>query len=284
MFGENNKICMITGSNAGLGRESTIQLAKKGFHIVMVCRNRERAERARKEIIVASNNENVDLLIADFASLKSVRNVAEEFKIKYDKLHVIMNNAGVFNYERVLTEDDFESTFGVGYLSHFLLTNLLLDVIVNSAPSRIINISSNIHKFFKIRMDDLMSEKKYSPQKAYSNTKFALVLFTYALARRLEGKKVSVNAAAPGYAKTQMTTPTSKASKIVMVIQSFLGRGGSVEEAAKTQIYLAHSSEVEGISGKYFVKCEPAKSHKMTYDRALQEELWDESEKFVNLY
>ena len=132
-------------------------------------------------------------------------------------------------------------------------------------------------------MDDLMSEKKYSPQKAYSNTKYALVLFTYALNRKLKGKNVTVNAAAPGHAKTKMTEPTNRISKIVMAIQSFLSGGGSVERAAQSQIYLAHSPDIEGISGKYFVKCKPVKSHKKTYDEALLEDFWNISKKLVNL-
>jgi len=283
MLIDNDKICMITGANAGLGKESAIQLAKKGFHVVMVCRNKDRAVEARKEIINSSDNKNVDILLSDLASLNSVRKLAEDFKGKYNKLHVLINNAGVFNYQRVLTVDNYESTFAVGYLSHFLLTNLLLELVVQSTPSRIINVSSDIHKYFGIRMDDLMSEKKYSPQKAYSNTKFALVLFTYALNKKLKGKDVSVNAVAPGHAKTNMTKPVNKISKIVMAIQLMLSGGGSVEKAAKSQIYLAHSSNVEGISGKYFKKCKQVKSHKKTYDASLQEELWNISEKLVNL-
>ena len=283
MVKEENTICMITGANTGLGKESAIQLAKKGFKIVMVCRNKKRAEQARTEIISISNNENIDIIVSDFASLNSVRNAVKEFKRKYNNLHVLINNAGVFNYERVLTEDSYESTFAVGYLSHFLFTNLLLDIIVASAPSRIVNVSSNIHKYFKIRFNDLMSNKKYSPQKAYSNTKFALVMFTYALDKKLKGKNVSVNAAAPGHAKTNMTKPINRISKLVMAIQSILSGGGSIEKAAKTQIYLAYSPEVEGISGKYYVKCRPVKSHKLTYDDILQERLWNLSESLVNL-
>lgn len=280
---KSDKICMITGANAGLGKETAIELAKKGFHIIMVCRNKDRAEIAREEIISISKNSKVDLMIADLSSLHSVRELVKKFKIEYNQLNILVNNAGVFNYERILTEDNYESTFAVGYLSHFLLTNLLLDIIIKSSPSRIINVSSNIHKYFKIKMKDLMSERKYSPQQAYSNTKFALVLFTYTLHRRLEGTQTTVNAAAPGHAKTKMTIPPNKISKIVMAIQTLLSGGGSIEKAAKTQIYLAHSHEVEGISGKYFVKCIPVKSHKMTYDQELQDKLWDISTNLVDL-
>lgn len=244
----------------------------------MMCRNKEKAEAAREEIKKKSGNDNIDILIVDLASLKSVRNVAENFKSKYDKLHVLINNGGVFNFERVVTEDGYESTFAVNYLSHFLLTNLLLDVIEKSAPSRIINLSSDIHKFFKINMEDLMSEKNYKSQKAYSYSKFALVLHAYALARKLEGKKVAVNVIHPGHAATQMTQPTGRVSKFI------LSRMGiTPEEAAKTSIHVASSPEVGEITGKYFKKCKAANSHKWTHDDYLQNRLWKISEELVNI-
>ncbi len=272
------KICVITGANAGIGKKTAIGLGKLGFHIVMMCRNKERAEIAREEIKKESGNDNIDLLIVDLASLKSIRKGAEDFKAKYGKLHVLINNGGVFNYKRIVTDDGFESTFGVNYLAHFLLTNLLLDIIEKSAPSRIINLSSDIHKFFKINMDDLMSEQKYNSQKAYSNSKFAMVLHAYALARRLERKGVSVNAVHPGHAATKMTQPTGRVSRF---INSRMG--ATPEEAARTSIHVASSPEIETITGKYFKKCKAEKSHKWTYDEALQERLWKISEELVNI-
>ncbi|MFW9947436.1 MAG: SDR family oxidoreductase [Candidatus Odinarchaeota archaeon] len=275
------KLCVITGANAGIGKETAIQLAAKGYHIIMICRNREKAEIAQNEIKEKSANERIDLLIADLASLKSVGNVAKAFKQKYEYLHVLINNAGIFNRKRMVTENGYESTFAVDYLAHFLLTNSLLDIIKKSAPSRIINVSSNIHLYFKINFDDLMSEKKYSSQKAYANAKFALVLFTYELARRLDGTGVTVNALHPGHAKTKMITPTKKSSKIFQHLISPLIK--SPEEAARTSVYLASSPEVEGITGKYYKKCKPVKSHKLTYDESLQTKLWRISEKLVNI-
>ena len=280
-YKSNKRFCVITGANAGIGKETAMQLAIKGYHIIMICRNREKAEKAQNEIKDKSGNEKIDLLIADLASLKSVENVAKEFKLNYKYLHVLINNAGIFNRKRIETENGYESTFAVDYLAHFLLTNSLLDVIKNSAPSRIINVSSNIHLYFKINFDDLMSEKKYSSQKAYANAKFALVLFSYELARRLNGTGVTVNALHPGHAKTKMTAPTKKRSKIFLSLISPLTK--SPEEAARTSVYLASSPEVEGITGKYFKNCKPVKSHKLTYDESLQMKLWRISEKLVHI-
>ena len=280
-YKSNEKFCVITGANAGIGKETAMQLAIKGYHIIMICRNREKAEKAQNEIKDKSGNEKIDLLIADLASLESVKNVAKEFKQKCEYLHVLINNAGMFNRKRMVTENGYESTFAIDYLAHFLLTNSLLDVIKKSTPSRIINVSSNIHLYFKINFDDLMSEKKYSSQKAYANAKFALVLFTYELARRLNGTGVTVNALHPGHARTKMTAPTKKRSKIFLSLISSLTK--SPEEAARTSVYLASSPEVEGITGKYFKNCKPVKSHKLTYDESLQMKLWRISEKLVHI-
>ncbi len=275
------KICMITGANSGIGKATAKELAKKGFKIVMVCRDRIRGEIARNEIIEDSGNNHVDLMIADLASLNSVRNCVLEFDRKYENLHILINNAGTFNYKRKITSDGYESTFAVDYLAHFLLTNLLLVKIKKSAPARIINVSSNIHKYFKINFEDLMSEKKYVSQKAYSNAKFALVLFTYELAAQLKDMRVTVNALHPGHAKTQMTEPTKKIWRFFLKLLSPMYR--TPENAAQTSIYLASSPELENITGKYFKDCKEVKSHKLTYDKALQKTLWDMSIEFVKL-
>ncbi|MHA1488285.1 MAG: SDR family oxidoreductase [Promethearchaeota archaeon] len=277
----NGKICMITGANSGIGKATAIQLAKTGIHIVMVCRNKERGENAQKEIKEESGNNNIDLLIADLASLNKVKEMVDEFKSNYDYLHILINNAGEFNKKRTLTIDGYESTFAVDYLAHFLLTNLLLDIIKKSAPSRIINISSNIHLYFKINLDDLMSEKKYTSQKAYANAKFALVLFTHELARRLDGTGVTVNALHPGHARTKMTKPKNWISKLFLFLLSPLIV--SPEKAARTSVYLASSPEVEGVTGNYFKKCKAIKSHEMTYDESIQKKIWEISEKLVDI-
>ncbi|MHA1728967.1 MAG: SDR family oxidoreductase [Promethearchaeota archaeon] len=276
----NTLICMITGANAGIGKATAIQLAKQGLTIIMVCRNKERGEKAREEIREKSGNNKIDLFIADLGSLKSIREMVNEFKKKYSRLNILINNAGVFLRERHLSTDGYELTFAVNYLGHFLLTDLLLNVIKNSAPARIINVSSDIHKYMGLNFGDLMLEKKYKSQIAYGASKEALVLYTYELARKLEGTDVTVNALHPGHVKTKMMT--EGVSLIVKLFSSiFSFTYNSPQESAQTSVYLAVSPEVKGVTGKYFKKCKQVKSGKHTYDLKLQKKLREISKKLV---
>jgi NAD(P)-dependent dehydrogenase (short-subunit alcohol dehydrogenase family) len=179
------KICMVTGANAGIGKATALVLAQMGATVVMICRNRERGEAALNEIKRVSGNDNVSLLLADLSSQNSIRQLVENFKTQYTALHVLINNAGNIPMERTITEDGIETQFAVSHLSYFLLTNLLLDVLKASAPSRIINVASTLHQFATISFDDLQSEHSYQPSQVYNRTKLANILFTYELARRL---------------------------------------------------------------------------------------------------
>ena len=199
-----NKIVAITGANAGLGKETALALAKQGAHIVMFCRNAQKAEQARQEIIAASGNAQVDIVACDLNDLHSVRKAASEFKERYAGLDVLINNAGFMTLEHKTSANGFEATFAVNYLAHVLLTLLLLDRLKTSAPSRIINVSSGAHKTAQLDIDDLMLEK--SPYKgfvAYGNSKLANLLFTYQLAKQLQGTGVTVNALDPGMVDTE---------------------------------------------------------------------------------
>jgi NAD(P)-dependent dehydrogenase (short-subunit alcohol dehydrogenase family) len=270
-----NKVCLITGANSGMGKESCIQLAYMGAHIVMLCRDETKGRIAQDEIIAKSGNDQVDLMIADLSSLKSVREFASAFMAKYDALHVLINNAGVFSWTRSVTVDGFETTFGVDYLAHFLLTNLLICLMKKSAPSRIINISSNIHTYFGINFKDLMSKKKFQSQKAYSNAKGAMVAFTYKLAQQLEGTEITVNALHPGHVKTNMILGGS--GKLARFFFSIMPFYDHVNIAAQRIVYLAYAPELQSVTGQYFIKNRPAKSHKSTYDPVVQKQLWDQS-------
>ena len=274
------KICMVTGANSGIGKATAMGLAEMGATVVMVSRDLARGKAAQSEIKAKSGNDAVDLLLADLSSQQSIRQLAEDFKQRNTKLHVLINNAGMSSLRRRETVDGLEVTFAVNHLAPFLLTNVLLDVIKASAPSRIINVSSDAHEAGYINMDDLQSEKKY--MRAYGQSKLALVLFTYELARRLQGTGVTANCLHPGFVATNFgqngTGPIGRG--VINLISRF---GMSPEEGAKTSIFLATSPEVEGVTGKYFVKSIPKRSAPITYDSSLQRQVWEESARLVKL-
>ena len=280
MHGE---ICMVTGANSGIGKATALALAQRGATVVMVCRDRARGEEARSEIITKSKNNAVDLLQADLSSQQSIRQLVEHFQHHYTHLHVLINNAGAAFPGRRETVDGVEMTFAVNYLAPFLLAHLLLDVLTASAPARVVNVSSNSHEAGYINMDDLQLERHYRYLRAYGQSKLALVLFTYELARKLHGTGVTANCLHPGFVATNFgqngTGPISRAVTN-LIFSSF---GISPEEGAKTSIFLATSPEVEGVTGKYFVKSIPKRSAPITYDEALQRQLWEESVRLVKL-
>ncbi len=273
------KTCLITGANAGIGKATTRQIADLGAKVIMVCRNPEKGEKARQEIIQATKNKNVELLICDLASLKDVKRFAEEFLINHSNLHVLVNNAGVFSMKRTTTKDGYESTFAVNYLAHFYLTKLMSPLLKKNSPARIINLSSDMHKYFKIKLNDPLLEKRYSGQQAYSNSKTAMVLFSYKLVRELEGSGVSVYAVNPGHVKTQLTTVGLP--NWYRKISDLIPSRRTPEEGAEVSVYAASSNNLEKITGKYITKFKEKKSAKMTYDLAKQDYLWELSEKLV---
>jgi NAD(P)-dependent dehydrogenase (short-subunit alcohol dehydrogenase family) len=276
-----NRVCMVTGASSGIGKETAKKLAELGATVVMVCRNQKRGEKAMSEIRGACPNAPVELLLADFASLNAVRAVAKEFLDRHDSLHVLVNNAGGVHVMRSATADGFETTFQVDYLSHFLLTNLLLGLLKKSAPSRIINVSSASHYRGHLNFDDLQMMKGYGVMKAYSQAKLAQVLFTYELSRRLEGTGVTVNCLHPGTVATNIWKGSmGPFSSLGNISRLFLI---SPEEGAETPVYLASSPEVEGVTGKYYDHRREKRSSDESYDQSVAMRLWDESEKMTGL-
>lgn len=275
------RICLITGANRGIGKATALGLANMGATVVMVSRNPERGEMARAEIRQESGNTAVDLLVADLASQASIRQLAADFKSRYQHLHVLINNAGLTKKERTLTEDGLEMTLAVNHLAPFLITNLLLQVLKTSAPARIVNVSSMVHKWGVINFDDLQGERDYDMDKAYNQSKLANLLFTYELARRLEGTEVTVNSLHPGMVVTDF-------GREYTGFKAFMNRLWRVfmkspAEGAETSVYLASSPEVAGVSGKHFADKKPVASSKATYDVALAGRLWDVSEALTQL-
>lgn len=261
---------MITGANSGIGKATAIGLAKLNAKVIMVCRDKERGEIAQEEIINQTGNKNIDLLICDLSSQEQIRQLVDEFKQKYQKLHVLINNAGVMLKKRVLSVDGIEMNFAVHGLAPFLLTNLLIDVLKKSAPSRIINVASAAHKRATIDFDDLQSEnKKYRLFTVYGVSKLAEVLITYELSRKLEGGRVTANAIHPGVVNTNLGRDQSKFSQ--WFARKFFK---SPEEGAETSIYLASSPEVENITGKYYINKQPKESSEESYNLENAKKLW----------
>lgn len=276
----NHKLIMITGANAGIGKVAALELAKQGHHIVMVCRSQERGQAAQSEIKATSGSEQVDLLIADLSVQADIRQLAAEFKQTYNRLDVLVNNAGAIFDKRQETADKLELTFALNHMGYFLLTDLLLDMLKASAPARIVNVSSDAHRRGSINFDDLQHEKSYSGFPVYSDSKLANVLFTYELARRLNGSSVTTNALHPGFVNTNFGSTMSSIPAFFIGIISRLF-AISPEKGAETITYLAASPEVEGVTGKYFVKNKATRSSSESYDEAVAKRLWEVSEQLV---
>jgi len=280
--GMQGKVVMVTGANAGLGKQTALELAKMGATLVCVSRDKARGEAAVAEIKRESGNEKVELMLADLSSQKSIRAFAEEFKRKHAKLHVLVNNAGVVNPERTVTPDGIESTFALNHLGYFLLTHQLLDVLKASAPARIINLASEAQRMGHINFEDIGGEKKFSSFRAYSQSKLANIMFSYDLAKRLEGTGVTVNAVHPGAVATNFG---KEMKGLLGFVFKKLGRRfmRTAEQGAQTSIYLASSPEVEGVTGKYFADSKPLKSNKESYDENVRRKLWELSEKLTGV-
>ena len=272
------KVCVVTGANAGIGRETALGLAKMGATVVMVCRDRERGETAQREIRRQSGNNAVELMTCDLASQNSIRRFVEEFRRQHDRLDVLVNNAGVLLRERSLTEDGIESTFAINHLGYFLVSLLLLDLLKKSAPSRVVNVSSTAHKYGKLDIGAWAAGRDYSAFGAYANSKLANVLFTNELARRLEGSGVTVNCLHPGGVGTNLFRGLpgilQKVIKLVTI---------SAERGARTSIYLASSPEVERVTGKYFVRRRQQNSSDAARNEEAARQLWKISEELTGV-
>ncbi len=277
-----NEVILVTGANSGMGKAAALELAKTGGRVVMLCRDKKRGEEAWAEVRALSGNSPVELMLCDLGCLADIRRFCEEFKNRFDTLSVLVNNAGVILPGRHMTKDGFELQFGVNHLGHFLLTNLLLDTIVKSTPARIINVASGAHKVGRIYFDDVNLEKNYTVVRAYAQSKLANILFTYELARRLEGTGIAVNCLHPGAVATNMgvNRETGFGKLITGMLKPFFQTS---EQGAETAVYLATSPEIEGVTGKYFYRRKPIKSSRSSYDLEDAKRLWDLSVRMTDL-
>jgi NAD(P)-dependent dehydrogenase (short-subunit alcohol dehydrogenase family) len=271
------KIAIVTGSNTGIGKETARGLAAGGATVVLACRDAQKAEAARADIVATTGNEDVSVLALDLGSKASIRAFAAAFRAKFDRLDVLVNNAGLWPTTRGTTADGLETTFGVNHVGTFLLTRELLPLLEKSAPSRVVVLSSALHYRGKMVWDDLQFEKrKYDGTTAYNQSKLANVLFTKALARRLAGTKVTVNAVHPGVVATELARDYPKF--LVKLFHLFLI---TPEKGAACSLHVATAPELAGVSGEYFEKSRIKMAAKAALDEEAQERLWKLTEALV---
>jgi NAD(P)-dependent dehydrogenase (short-subunit alcohol dehydrogenase family) len=275
------KVVLVTGATRGIGQETAKALAAMGATVVAVGRSAERGAATMSAIQSKVSGAKVDFLCADLSSQGAIRQLSDEFKRRYQRLDVLVNNAGGIFMRRRESVDGIEYTWALNHLSYFLLTNLLLDVLKDSAPTRVVNVSSDAHTLvngihFK---DPEFKRGLFNPQRAYGQSKLANILFTRELAKRLQGTGVTANAVHPGFVATGFLRNNGFLFNILMMLARPVAR--SVEKGAETVIYLASSPEVEGVSGKYFYDKRPTQTSGAGYDEDAGRQLWELSEEQI---
>jgi NAD(P)-dependent dehydrogenase (short-subunit alcohol dehydrogenase family) len=268
------KTVLVTGGTNGIGLVTARELARMGAQVTIVSRNAEKCATVAEAIKAATGNP-IEFIDADLSTLAGIMQAAATFKHRHTHLHVLVNNAGALFARRQLTSDGYEMTFALNHLNYFLLTILLLDVLKASAPARIVNVSSDAHVGASVDFDNLQGDKHFNGMQAYGQSKLANILFTYELARRLEGTGVTVNALHPGFIATGFARNNGFFYNFGMkVIGLFIRKP---DQGAQTSVYLASSPEVEGLSGKFFVDSKAIDSSPLSHDQALSEKLWQVS-------
>uniref|UniRef100_A0A8C1WRZ3 Zgc:112332 n=1 Tax=Cyprinus carpio TaxID=7962 RepID=A0A8C1WRZ3_CYPCA len=268
-----DKTVIITGANTGIGKETVRDLAKRGARVIMACRDLEKAEEARKELMEDSGNQNIVANKLDLSDTKSIRAFAELINKEEKQVNILINNAGIMMCPYSKTADGFEMQFGVNHLGHFLLTYLLLDLLKKSAPSRIINVASVAHTWGSIHLDDINSEKGYSPRRAYGQSKLANILCTRSLAKRLQGSGVTVYSLHPGVVQSELFRNLSKPVQIAVKVFSPFTK--TTIQGAQTTIYCAVEPKLDNESGGYYSDCAPALCSREALDDEMAQKLWE---------
>ncbi|HUF39094.1 MAG TPA: SDR family oxidoreductase [Anaerolineales bacterium] len=273
------KTIIITGATAGIGLAAAEALAAMGARVVGISRDPDKCARVAGELREKTGNGDIDFFCADLSSLTEIRRVADDLLDQFPRIDVLINNAGALFVRRMLTVDGFERTFALNHLSYFLLTRLLLDRLIASAPARVINVSSSSHYKGTMHFDNLQLERGYAAFRAYQQSKLANVLFTYELDRRLQGTDVTVNAMHPGLVRTDIAKDNGLLFRLLQ--PWVLSRSRTPEQGAKTIVYLASAPEVEGVSGKFFIDERPVVSAEASYNQADAARLWELSEELI---
>lgn len=274
----NGKIAIVTGATSGIGFQTAIALASKGARVILPARNLQKAEEAKNQIANQTGNKNIEVFQCELSSMESIRQFAAHFNNNYDQLHILVNNAGIWDTSRKLSADGIENVFAVNHLAPFLLTNLLLDKLKAAGKARVVNVASAAHMQGKMNFQDIEYTKSWNHFKVYAQSKLANILFTRELASRLEGTGITTNCLHPGVVSTHLFDNMGGLMKAIF--KTFMI---SPEKGAQTSIYLATSPEVEHVSGEYFAKSRIKKTASAAFDMKTAAMLWEISEKYTGL-
>lgn len=273
---------VVTGATDGIGKVTARELAKMGAGVTVVARNAAKGARVVREIRAESGHDNVHFVRADLSSLRSVTAAAEALKTRLEKIDVLVNNAGALFQRRELTEDGIERTFALNHLAYVALTARLFDHLQAAATARIVNVASRAHEGARLDLDDLQNERRYSGWVAYGQSKLANIYFTYELARRLRGTTVTANCLHPGFVASRFGDNNAGLFRVAFGVAKSLS-AISVEEGAKTSVYLASAGEVAAVNGAYFDRCREVRSSPVSYDEGIARALWRVSEEIVGV-
>ncbi|MGZ4618601.1 MAG: SDR family oxidoreductase [Frankiaceae bacterium] len=278
----NGRTVLVTGGTGGIGKATATALAALGARVGIVGRDRQRGEAAAQDITRAAPAAAVNVFVTDLSAQAAVRRLAAEVLATYPRLDVLVNNVGGSWAHRQVTADGLEHTFALNHLAPFLLTHLLRDRLIASAPARVVTVASQAQRMGRVDFDDLQGERSYSGQRAYSASKLANLLFTYELARRLDGAGVTANAVHPGVVATRFGAEDEQPWFRLLrpVIRPLMK---SPERGARTPVLLASAPELAGVTGRYFANGHPIRSSKASYDLDLQRQLWEVSERLVGI-
>ncbi len=277
------KLCLITGATDGIGKETAKCLAGFNERLILVGRDQSKGESVRNELMVQTGNDQIDIMTADLSNMNAIQNLSAEIHKKYNKLNVLINNAGAFFSKREITDDGFEKTFALNHLGYFLLTKLLLDLIKKGKNPRIINVASGAHIGATLDFDNLQGKNDYSGWAAYKRSKLMNIMFTYKLAELLKDTPITVNTLHPGFVRTRFGDNNTGIVGIGLNLAKKIG-AISIKKGAETSVFLATSPTVKGVSGKYFVKCKPEKSSSLSYNKSDIDRLWRTTDKYLSSF
>lgn len=276
-----NRLCVVTGANSGIGKETVRDFARRGAYVIMVCRNEARANQARREIVKDTGHTGLEIVLADLAVQYDIRRAAEEITAQFDHVDILVNNAGYLPNEREVTADGIEKTLAVNHLAPFLLTKLLLNSLQQAKEARVITVSSEVHRLGArvFDLDNLQLKNNFSPMKAYGLSKLCNIMFTYELAKQTHDDAITANCLHPGVVSTQLSEEAGWATKLFYLMGKPFMR--SPEGGAQTSIYLATSDEVQNVSGRYFKNKQLASPSNIAFDDKKTAQLWEQSNKMT---